>query len=89
VPRSATRIARYTAQDYPAQLDLATKLAAPSRVTEKPDNTFTEPRYVPVSGLKVSCQLPYIASKADLEKWLAALRQAAVEELLRGNRISF
>jgi hypothetical protein len=36
----------------------------------------------------VSCQLPYIASEADLEQWLAALRQAAVEELLKGNRIS-
>jgi hypothetical protein len=82
------RIARYTAQEYPAQLDWAAKLAAPSRVTEKPGNAPHETRYIPISGLKVSCQLPYIASEADLEQWLAALRQAAVEELLKGNRIS-
>ena len=82
------RIARYHAQDYPAQLDLAAKLAAPSQITEQPDSTRTEPRYVPVSGLKVSCRLPYIASEADLDQWLRAMRQAAVEELLKGNRIS-
>ena len=82
------RIARYTAQGYPVQLDWAAKLAAPPRITEKPDNAPHETRYVPVSGLKVSCRLPYIASEADLEEWLAALRQAAVEELLKGNRIS-
>jgi len=43
---------------------------------------------VPVSGLKVSCRLPYIASEADFEEWLTALRRAVVEELLKGNRIS-
>ena len=82
------RIARYTAQEYPAQLDWAAKLAAPPRITEQPDNASNETRYVPVSGLKVSCRLPYIASEADLEQWLAALRQAAAAELLKGNRIS-
>ena len=82
------RIARYTAQDYPVQLDLAAKLAAPSRILAKPDCRSPGPRYIPVNGLKVSCRLPYIASEADLEEWLTALRQAAAEELLRGNRIS-
>lgn len=82
------RIARYNTQDYPAQLDLAAKLAVPPRITEKPDNVSNETRYVPVGGLKVSCRLPYIASEADLDEWLTAMRQAAVEELLKGNRIS-
>lgn len=82
------RIARYNTQDYPAQLDLAAKLAVPPQVTEQPDNASNETHYVPVGGLKVSCRLPYIASEADLAEWLTAMRQAAVEELLMGNRIS-
>jgi hypothetical protein len=32
--------------------------------------------------------LPFIATEADLEQWLAALRTAAQAELKNGNRIS-
>ncbi|MBS1247891.1 MAG: hypothetical protein H6R48_680, partial [Proteobacteria bacterium] len=44
------RIARYTAQEYPAQLDWAAKLAAPPQITEKPGNAPNETRYIPISG---------------------------------------
>ena len=37
---------------------------------------------------RVKCGLPYIASEADLEQWLDALRDAAKAELKAGNRIS-
>jgi hypothetical protein len=32
--------------------------------------------------------LPFIATEADLDQWLAALRQAAQAELEKGNRLS-
>jgi hypothetical protein len=38
--------------------------------------------------LRPHCDLPFIATEADLEQWLAALRTAAQAELKNGNRIS-
>ena len=85
------RLQRYTTQDYPAQLALAAKLAAPP-VLGKPGEKNTPPtstvRYTPASSLCPQCSLPYIATEADLNQWLAALRKAAQTELEKGNRIS-
>jgi len=47
-----------------------------------------EPLYLAACSLHVSCGLSYIATEADLDKWLAALRATAAKELAKGNRIS-
>jgi hypothetical protein len=44
--------------------------------------------YTSATSLRPRCDLPYIASEADLDLWLAALRTAALEEIRKGNRIS-
>ncbi|MDA1276810.1 MAG: BREX system P-loop protein BrxC [Verrucomicrobia bacterium] len=82
------RFNRYRTQDYPAQLELATRLAAPD--LPKPDAKTKTPTqtYIPAALLRAKCDLPYIGSEADLDQWLAALRAAAAEELKKGNRIS-
>lgn len=87
------RLSRYTAQEYPEQLALAARLAAPPAPPEKPGDqpkppVAPEPHYVAVGRLKVSCPLPFIANEAELDEWLAALRKAVAEELSKGNRIS-
>ena len=46
------------------------------------------PTYVPASALRAKCGLPYIGSEADLDQWLAAVRNAALAELEKGHRIS-
>jgi hypothetical protein len=87
------RLQRYTTQDYPAQLALASRLAASLR---KPaDGRGAEPAPVPVpvhytavTSLRPQCKLPYIATQADLDEWLSALRAAVQAELDKGNRIS-
>lgn len=88
------RLNRYRTQDYPAQLALVSRLAAPplpppaqgGGAPPKPEPTA--PTYVPVSALRAKCDLPFIASEDDLDRWLAALRVAVAEELRKGNRIS-
>lgn len=40
------------------------------------------------SSLRAKCDLPFIGAEGDLDRWLAALRAAASEELKKGNRIS-
>jgi hypothetical protein len=86
------RLNRYTTQDYPAQLALASRLASPPPFTNKPGAVATPnptpARYTPASSLKPKCNLPYIATSADLDEWLTALRRAAEAELEKGNRIS-
>lgn len=87
------RLSRYTSQEYPEQLALAARLAAPPVPLEKPGDqpkppAASEPHYVAVGRLKVSCPLPFIANETELDEWLAALRKAVAEELLKGNRIS-
>ena len=44
--------------------------------------------YTSATSLRPRCDLPFIASEADLDLWLAALRTAALEEIRKGNRIS-
>jgi hypothetical protein len=95
VPAIRDRVSRYTSRDFPAQLELASRLAAalkapaPGKPTGKLNEPAPkEPSYVAASSLRVSCGLSYLATEADLDKWLAALRAKAAEELARGNRIS-
>ena len=87
------RLQRYLTQDYPAQLALAARLAAPtppvgSKPGDKAPPSAPPVRYTAASSLRPQCNLPYIASAADLDQWLAALRTAAQTELEKGNRIS-
>jgi hypothetical protein len=86
------RLNRYRTQDYPAQLALIARLAAPPPLPPKPGGTPKpeppSPTYVPASSLRAKCDLPYIGSEEDLDRWIAALRAAASEELKKGNRIS-
>lgn len=82
------RLQRYITQDYPAQLALASRLAA---AVSKDGSTSPEPapvRYTPASSLRVDCNLPYVTTAGELDQWLSALRAAAMEELAKGNRIS-
>ena len=87
------RLNRYTSQDYPAQLALANRLAIPV-AKEGPGGTSTdtppaaEPRFISASSLRADCGLPYVATEADLDRWLDALRKAALTEINQGNRIS-
>lgn len=78
------RLQHYTSDEYPVQLALA------SRLTTAPasGSNVTPVRYTPATSLRADCKLPYIASQADLEEWLSALRDAARAELEKGNRIS-
>ena len=88
------RLQRYITQDYPAQLALASRLAAPpTPLPGKPGDVATPPsappvRYTSATSLRPQCNLPYIATAADLDQWLSALRTAAQAELDKGNRIS-
>ena len=49
---------------------------------------FDDASYTPVISLRPKCSLPFIATAADLDEWLAALRTAAQAELDKGNYIS-
>lgn len=87
------QIYRYTTQSYPSQLALASLLTPPA--LETAGNTDAAPApapiqvsYTPATSLRPKCRLTYIATQADLELWLDALRAAAQAELDRGNRIS-
>lgn len=86
------RLQRYLNQEYPAQLALASRRAAPVPVPANDGEPTPAPapaiRYRSASSLKVDCGLPYISNDAELEQWLGALRAAARAELERGNRIS-
>lgn len=87
------RLQRYLSQDYPAQLAQASRLAAPAPMPSGKPGEATPPppppvRYTSATSLRPQCSLPYIASEADLDQWLTALRMAAQAELVKGNRIS-
>lgn len=84
---------RYNTQDYPAQLALASRLVPvePGEKGGEGEKPRPEPQpadYVPAASLRPQCELPYIATEAELDQWLAALREAAAEEIKKGNRIS-
>jgi hypothetical protein len=85
------RLQRYTTQDYPAQLALAARLAAPDPPRVNSPGASMPPAavsYTPASKLRPQCSLPYIATESELDAWLNALRAAALAELNAGNRIS-
>lgn len=85
------RLNRYRSTDYPAQLALVSRLAAPppsGGPGEAPPPATPAPAYIPAATLRAPCNLPFIGSEAELDQWLAALRKAALEELRKGNRIS-
>lgn len=85
------RLQRYVMQEYPAQLALAARLANPQQKGHPVDGRDGAPapvRYTTAASLRPQCSLPYIATEADLDVWLAALRVAAQAELEKGNRIS-
>ena len=87
------RLQRYLTQDYPAQLALAARLAVPGpsgpgKPGEKTPPPAPPVHYTPSNSLRPQCGLPYIATEAELDQWLAALREAAQAELKKGNRIS-
>jgi len=88
------RLSRYRSQDYPAQLALAVQLASPPPASPKAgDKNPAVPAptavvYVPATSLRAKCSLPYLSSEQDIDQWIAALRQAALDELAKGHRIS-
>lgn len=87
------RLQRYSNQEYPMQIALAARLVArPQKGAEVESGAPTQPEprveYTPASNLRPKCSLLYIATKAELEEWLAALRVAAEAELDKGNRIT-
>jgi hypothetical protein len=83
---------RYRSTDYPAQLALAANLAAPAPAPTpgggSPAPTPPAPSYIPASSLRTKCKLPYLSTEADVDEWLAALRDAAVTEINQGKRLS-
>lgn len=85
------RLNRYRDQDYPAQLELVARLAAPAPPEPGPGGDPEPPApttYVPANSLRANCALPYIATEAELDQWLAGLRSAALKEIGKGHRIS-
>ena len=87
------RLQRYTSQDYPEQLAMASRIVAKKvPKTETATGAKTPPsvavKYTSVTSLRPQCSLPYIATEADLDQWLEALRAAALVELQAGNRIT-
>lgn len=90
------QIQRYLAEGYPAQLALAAKLAAQARARAASPELAGSPesapapqvQYTPIGSLRPQCSLNFIATQADLEQWLDALRRAAQAELDKGHRIS-
>jgi len=58
------------------------------RLEFEPGEKTPPVRYTPATSLRAQCDLPFIATEADLDQWLAALRTAAQAELKKGNRIS-
>lgn len=66
----------------------APALSPPGKPRDKTPPPATQVRYTSVTSLRPQCSVPYIATEADLDQWLAALRTAAHAELEKGNRIS-
>jgi hypothetical protein len=82
------RMNRYRESDYPAQLALVADLAAPTPVPGKATPTPPAPTYVPAASLRTKCKLPFLSTEADVDEWLASLRESAVTEIKQGKRLS-
>jgi len=50
-------------------------------------NTSALKTFAPATSLRPDCKLAFIATEADLDQWLAALREAALTEMNNGHRI--
>jgi hypothetical protein len=89
------RLQRYVTREYSEQLTLVARLAAPT-IPEPlvgPGSPPPQPRppavkFTRAADLKPKYKAPYIATEADLDEWLEALRDAARNELSAGRRIS-
>lgn len=82
---------RRLSEDYSNQLTLLSRLASSVQLNSTtPNGTSPNPiiTYTPIANLRPHCNLPYIATLADLDQWLEALRLAAQAELDKGHRIS-
>lgn len=87
------RLNRYERDEYPQQLALASQLATPEPAPgdtgdQEPSPPPTPITYTPATSLRPHCDLSYIATPEDLDKWLEALKREAEAELQKGNRIS-
>ncbi|MEX1117028.1 MAG: BREX system P-loop protein BrxC [Akkermansiaceae bacterium] len=84
------RVNRYRSIDYPTQLELAATLATPAPVPGGGNSTPTPPAptYVPATSLRTKCKLPFLSNEAEIDEWLAALRESAVTEIQQGKRLS-
>ena len=71
------------------QLALLARLGAPPAAPGGQISDKTPPiRYTSATSLRPQCNLPFIATEADLDQWLASLRTAVQAELKKGHRIS-
>ena len=86
------RVNRYRSIDYPAQLELAASLATPAPVPTpgggNPTPAPPAPTYVPATSLRTKCKLPFLSTEAEIDEWLAALRESAVTEIQHRKRLS-
>ena len=86
------RVNRYRSLDYPAQLELAASLAAPGPASSSGGGaqvpTPPAPTYVPATSLRTKCKLPYLSTEQEIDEWLAALRESAVNQIQQGKRLS-
>ncbi len=92
VSTARDRLRRYLDGDYPNQLALLMRLSAPPPAT---DNTADAPaapapQFILAAGLLRAAHAgrDVLTTEADVDAWLRALREAALAELKRGNRIS-
>jgi predicted transcriptional regulator len=84
------RVHRYREADYPAQLALAAHLAAPDPAPTGggAPPAPQSPTYIPAATLRTKCKLPFLSTEAEIDEWLAALRESAITEIRQGNRLS-
>ena len=85
LPALRERAGRYLNTDYNTQLATIYQLA---RQATGADAKAPAIRVIPASALETGLDLVTIADEVDLDRWLAALRAAALAELRQGNRIS-
>lgn len=89
------RLHRYTSREYPDQLTDAARRAAPPAHPPKGEDGSEESRPKPIAvehisatWLKPLTTKSVIATEADVDEWLQALRVAALVELAQGKRIT-
>lgn len=82
------RLSRYMHTDSLLQMELVLRLVNPPPTAANNGGSQTSARVVPVSALRTGLGLIALSTEAELDTWLAALREAALVELKKGNRIS-